>query len=185
MKGTVTIVTKSLRWISVLILIIAMLSQVSFADESGYGSSAALEQENFTIEEMLEYALEDEYHAMSEYQAIMDEFDIGRPFSNIIKAEERHIEWLIPLFEDYNVDFISNVSAEYVVIPQSIQDAFEIGVQAEINNISMYDKFLKQDLPSDVKDIFERLKSASENHLKAFERNSSGNDGGRRGQGRF
>lgn len=34
----------------------------------------------------------------------------------------------------------------------------------------MLELFLKQDLPDDVRIVFERLKSASENHLRSFER---------------
>jgi rubrerythrin len=34
----------------------------------------------------------------------------------------------------------------------------------------MYEAFLKRDLPNDVRDVFEALKSASGKHLEAFER---------------
>ncbi len=36
---------------------------------------------------MLIYVIQDEYTARSEYELILNKFDINRPFSNIIKAE--------------------------------------------------------------------------------------------------
>jgi hypothetical protein len=35
----------------------------------------------------------------------------------------------------------------------------------------MYESFLQEDLPGDVRDLFEQLKRASENHLRAFRNN--------------
>jgi hypothetical protein len=35
----------------------------------------------------------------------------------------------------------------------------------------MYESFLKQGLPADVRDLFEQLKRASQNHLQAFRNN--------------
>ena len=40
----------------------------------------------------------------------------------------------------------------------------------EIENIAMYERFLQQELPKDVRQVFESLKNASENHLRAFRR---------------
>ena len=54
--------------------------------------------------------------------------------------------------------------------PENIKTALEIGVQAELDNIAMYEAFLEEDLPEDVRDVFERLMAASKNHLEAFRR---------------
>ena len=54
------------------------------------------------------------------------------------------------------------------MIPQDIKTSLEIGVNAEIENIAMYESFLEKDLPEDVRVVFEKLQSASENHLRAF-----------------
>ncbi|MCK5008763.1 MAG: DUF2202 domain-containing protein [Spirochaetales bacterium] len=40
-----------------------------------------------------------------------------------------------------------------------------------MDNIAMYESFLQEDLPEDVRDLFERLQQASENHLRAFRNN--------------
>ena len=41
---------------------------------------------------------------------------------------------------------------------------------AEVKNIAMYEKFLDQDLPDDIRLVFANLMQASEKHLAAFER---------------
>ncbi len=136
----------------------------------GYGSGGALEKGSFTLEEMLTYAIQDEYTARAEYELIMKTYDISRPFSNIMKSEETHIDMLLPLFEAYHIDVPIDESKEHIIIPETLKETYATGVQAEINNIAMYEKFLQQELPDDVREVFIRLKEASENHLRAFER---------------
>ena len=53
-----------------------------------FGASAAAEKDEFSLEEMLQYALQDERLALAEYELIVSEFNVTRPFTNIIKAEE-------------------------------------------------------------------------------------------------
>ena len=100
----------------------------------------------------------------------MKEFNVTRPFSNIIKSEGTHISLLEPLFDKYNVVIPNKDWESLLEVPSSLNEAYEVGVEAEIKNIAMYELFLKQDLPDDVRIVFERLKSASENHLRSFER---------------
>ena len=112
---------------------------------------------------------------------------MDRPFSNIAKAEETHISLLTPLFEIYGVALPDDEGDAHVVLPESLLQAYETGVTAEINNIAMYEVFLQQDLPQDVQDVFTALRDASQNHLAAFERNldrqqSTAAGGGYRGR---
>ena len=149
--------------------LIAVLS-ITTAGIQAFGSESAMETEDMTLENMLNYAIEDEYLARAEYELIMEEYDIERPFSNIKRAEERHIEILKPLFEEYGFEIPEDVASEYVIIPDSLEEIFEIGIQAEIDNIAMYEKFLETDLPEDVERVFIYLRDGSINHLEAFER---------------
>ncbi len=152
-------------------LIISNISMVSvYASSSDTGAIGALQDKEFTLNEMLEYAIEDEYLAQTEYDLIMKEFNVTRPFSNIIKSEGTHISLLEPLFDKYNVVIPNKDWESLLEVPSSLNEAYEVGVEAEIKNIAMYELFLKQDLPDDVRIVFERLKSASENHLRSFER---------------
>jgi len=150
--------------------VVLLTGGVAFAGDSDYGAIGALENENWSIEAMLEYAIQDEYLARAEYEKIMAVYGEQRPFSNIMKAEETHIDLLIPLFATYEIDLPEDTANEHVVLPASVEEALNVGIQAEIDNIAMYEGFLKQDLPDDITNVFERLKSASESHLKAFER---------------
>ena len=142
----------------------------AWAGEADYGAAGAASGGDWTREELLGYARGDEQLARAEYEKIMDVFGEQRPFSNIMKAEETHIELLLPLFEAYGLEAPEDVSGAHVVIPETLAEAFETGVQAEIHNIAMYEQFLKEDLPEDVEEAFEALMKASESHLKAFER---------------
>lgn len=154
-------------WLTVLVVIGGIVSGSVLA-AGGYGADEVEQAKDYTLEDMLRYALADEYLARAEYEAIMKEFGEQRPFSNIIKAEETHIEELLPLFTEYNIDVPEDVAKEHVVVPASIEEALEIGVQAEIDNIEMYGVFLEKDIPEDVKEIFANLKAGSEKHLEAF-----------------
>ena len=88
---------------------------------------------------------------------------------NVLKANT----YLEELYRNHGLS-IPHVSADdHLVLPKSVNEAAQIAVQAEINNIAMYELFLKQDLPDDVRDVFSLLKNASENHLQAFQRQLS------------
>lgn len=147
--------------------------QVNSDEELGYGAVGSFLNEEPTLEQMLTYAIQDEYLARSEYGFIIDELNASTPFTNIIKAEENHIEMLVPLFEKYEFAMPDDTSKEYLIVPETITQALETGVQAEIDNIAMYEFFLTLDLPDDARDTFVSLRDASEKHLEAFQRKLS------------
>jgi len=136
----------------------------------GYGAKGALADEDLTIVDMLTYALQDEYLAHGEYQAIIDEFGSQKPYSNIILSEETHISYLREIYKSYNIEFPADFSEAHIVVPNSLLEAAKTGVQAEIDNIAMYEKFLTYDLPGSVRDIFIILRDGSKNHLSAFQK---------------
>ena len=154
-------------------------AQATQETEYDFGSKSALERDELTLEEMLAYAIQDEYFARQEYELIMDEYGEQRPFDNIIKAEVSHIEYLTDLYDDYGYDMPEDDAIDYVVLPESLEEAFAVGVQAEIDNIAMYEKFLENDLPDDIREVFIILRDGSVNHLAAFERGVRGNGQGR------
>jgi len=161
---------KYLMFSLILVLLIGGGS-FAFAEGTSYGAKGALEDSTLTVEEMMKYAIQDEYLARREYEEIMKVYGEIRPFSNIIRSEVEHIEMLNDLYRDFNISVPEDNSEDYILIPGSLKEALETGVQAEIDNIAMYEKFLAEDLPDDVRDVFERLMRASENHLRAFQNN--------------
>ncbi len=160
----------------------ASAAQSQAADEqsadANFGSAGASADAELTLEEMLTYAIQDEYLARAEYEAIMEEYGNVTPFSNIIRAEESHISQLVPLFESNGFEVPADDAADHVVLPASLDEAYQTGIDAEIANIAMYELFLAQDLPDDVRTVFENLMAGSQSHLSAFENAASGGGAG-------
>jgi hypothetical protein len=154
---------------------LALVSVGLFAADADYGALGAKEKTGLSLEQMLTYAIQDEYLARAEYEAIMKRHGDIRPFSNIIRSEEQHIAWLKELFTQHNLKVPADTSRDHLLIPVDLKAAFQTGVQAEVDNIAMYEAFLgnASALPADVRELFERLKGASENHLRAFRQNLS------------
>lgn len=147
----------------------ASIKFVPPANSNLVGAEAAKSDTQLTLEDMLTYAIQDEYLARARYSLVVEKFGEQRPFVNIISAEETHISHLKPLFTKYNVALPTDNSKDYVKVQTSIKESLEAGVQGEIENIAMYERFLKENVPSDVKTVFTLLRNASQNHLQAFE----------------
>ncbi len=139
------------------------------APNYGAAGAAALADSELTTGAMLTFALQDEYLARAEYQKTLAKFGQRRPFSNIIKAEEQHIAWLVPLFGKYGVTLPPDRGPELAPVPETFDEALQAGVDAEIDNIGMYERFLARELPDDVRAVFEHLLTGSRNHLAAFQ----------------
>ncbi len=149
---------------------------VSIAEEAkelsleGYGAKGALADSDLTVNDMLMYAVQDEYLARGEYLAIIDKFGSQTPYSNIVKSEESHLAFLEEVYKSYGIEFPSDTSADHIIIPEDLLEAAKTGVQAEIDNIAMYELFLSYDLPENVYEVFNALKKGSDSHLLAFQK---------------
>ncbi|MDZ7803759.1 ferritin-like domain-containing protein [Thiohalophilus sp.] len=125
-----------------------------------------------TLHEILTEAIEDEYKARATYRRVLEKFGDVRPFSNIVEAEQRHIDALLLLFENYGLRVPEDHWPERVATPDTLLAACQAGVAAEIDNAAMYDRLLaaSSDYP-DVQRVLRNLQRASsENHLPAFQR---------------
>ena len=123
------------------------------------------------LETKLNKALMDEYHARDTYQKIIDTFGDIRPFSNIVQAEQRHIDFLLPLYEKYSIAVPPEPDTTGMTVPDTVAEACKIAVLAEKENISLYDELLAGTDEQDVLAVFQRLQAASrDNHLPAFRR---------------
>lgn len=126
------------------------------------------------VQKALDEAINDEYKALSTYEVVVAKFGMVRPFSMIIGAEKQHIASLEAIYDKYGLKEVpKNTWPNKVSAPATLQEACQIGVDAEIANAALYKEKL---LPvvKDYKDItavFENLMNASEQkHLPAFER---------------
>lgn len=122
--------------------------------------------------EILTEAIEDEYKARATYRRVLEKFGDVRPFSNIVEAEQRHIDTLLVLFTEYGLRVPEDNWPDRVETPATLLAACQAGVAAEIDNAAMYDRLLAAsgDFP-DVQSVLHNLQRASrENHLPAFQR---------------
>lgn len=174
-KGVV-ILKKVIKGIAAGLAAIGIMSMgtVALATTSS-GSKGALADTKYSLEEMLVYAIEDEYMANAEYEAIIKEYGVQPPFSNIIRSEENHIYQLEKLLEEYKITVPNKDWSSLVTLPENLEASYKAGITVEENNIAMYEKFLKENLPEDVKVVFENLKEASERHVYAYENALEGN----------
>ena len=145
------------------VLVAALLGQSVYA-------APALAAKSLDLKAMLTFAIEDERIARLEYEVIIERLGAVRPFSNIVRAEETHIQWLEGLFAGHGLAVPADTTSRPAA-PANLVAALRAGREAEIDNIAMYDRFLAQDLPADVRRVFVQLKAASENHLRAFATN--------------
>lgn len=165
------------------VLMIALAPAFPAAAEAPYGAAGMEAGEEYGLPEMLAFAIADEYPARAEYEAILSAFGMDRPFSDIIRAEEKHIARLSALFAAQGLEVPPDAAREHVALPGSPEEVYRAGIAAEEANIAMYKAFLETDgLPGDARRAFRALMRASENHLRAFERfaRDTGNGRGRR-----
>jgi hypothetical protein len=133
-------------------------------------------------------AINDEYKARAMYQLVISTFGEIRPFVNIVEAESRHIQALLPLFDKYDIPVPEDDWESRIAAPASVLEACQAGVQAEIDNAEMYERLLHSTRQyPDVQVVLRQLQRASrENHLPAFQRcvESGGGAKGSPGMGR-
>ena len=120
----------------------------------------------------LRAALEDEYKAEATYAAVIAAFGEVRPFINIIEAERRHAAQVrvqmdrLGISHDRTNPFLGTLKA-----PATVLAACEQGVEAEIENIALYDQLLPTIIDPQVRETLTNLQEASrDRHLPAFER---------------
>jgi hypothetical protein len=134
-------------------------------------ATPALSQPDTQTQAAMIDAINDEYFARAFYTAVMEKFGNIRPFSNIVQAEDRHVQLWNTLFTQYGLDIPEDTFAGNVEIPDTLVAACQMGVEAEIANVTMYDNFLNFVQEPDLKAVFTQLRQVSQNnHLPAFER---------------
>jgi len=149
-----------------------------------YGAEAAAQDQQLTLNKMLNYAIADEYLAQSQYQQIIKQFGEVQPFVNIAAAEATHIALLQRLFVSHAISPPEDAANAHLKAAKSIEEALALGVAAEEANIAMYERFLQQPgLPEDAKAVFGQLQAASRSHLQAFQRGGQTGAGNGAGPG--
>ncbi len=121
---------------------------------------------------MILEALDDEYKARALYRSVIKTFGPVRPFINIVEAEDTHARALESLCARYGIPLPPSDNWEArVTPPSSVLEACRAGVEGELDNIAMYDRFLRSVKEPEVRVLFQRLQARSRDaHLSAFER---------------
>jgi hypothetical protein len=120
----------------------------------------------------LNASLDDERKAVATYEAIIAKLGPVAPFENILAAERRHVESLLPLYTVRGLDIPDDIWAGNGTAADTVQENCALGVIGEIDNIAMYDNLIASLTADDqdIIDVFLVLQAASrDNHLPAFQ----------------
>lgn len=126
-------------------------------------------------------ALDDEYKARAAYRAIIAKFGPILPFANIVQSEQRHADALLRLFAMRGWQPPADRWEGQVIAPDTVAEACRMGVDAEIENVALYNRLFAMTDDPEVLSVFSALRWASqERHLPAFQRclNGEQTDGG-------
>ncbi|OIR02003.1 hypothetical protein GALL_158610 [mine drainage metagenome] len=117
-------------------------------------------------------ALDDEYKARATYYAVIRAFGPVLPFANIIQSEQRHINMLLGVLDQRGLAAIDDPYGPDLPAPASLEEAYRAGVDAEIENVALYDRLLAAaEGDETVRWVFRSLQRASQEcHLPAFQR---------------
>lgn len=122
----------------------------------------------------LDLALADERNALATYEAVLERFGDVRPFVNIARAEQRHIDALLPLYARYGVRVPEDeTKVDPATATLDMKGLCQVGIEAEIENVRLYDEELLPTVAAypDIAAVLQRLRDASaNNHLQAFQR---------------
>lgn len=119
----------------------------------------------------LHEALDDEFKAWATYDQVIDDFGPIRPFINIRDAEARHIEALLRIFREYELEPPDNKWIGKVPRYDGVASACAAAAQGEIDNAELYERIMQSTERPRILRVFQNLCSASqERHLPAFQR---------------
>ncbi len=166
------------RFLAIILIVLIFLA--GSPSPAAQGSPPALDQQTI---EALELALLDEIKSLMFYDAVLQVHGDVRPFSNVIRAEARHISALLDLYDQYGVETPRIRYRNTIAVPKSLKEACAVARQTEIDNAALYEELLDTVREDDIGETFMALASASlEHHLPAFQR--CGGSSGRPGKGR-
>jgi len=115
-------------------------------------------------------AINEEYGALNTYQAAVEQFGNVYPFSQIARSEQQHVNALARLFTKYGLAVPANPGLASTPSWNTVADACQTGVDAEIADAALYDELKPAVDNADILQVFANLQAASLNsHLPAFE----------------
>ena len=118
----------------------------------------------------LNQAILEEYGAFNLYQSVIAKYGNVIPFSQIIRAEQQHINALTRQAAKYGVAVPANPGLTTVPSFDTLSNACQAGAAAEIADAALYDELKPVVTHTDILKVFNNLQSVSLNsHLPAFQ----------------
>lgn len=150
-------------------LIIFSGNTVKASEPVLYGAENAVEDKELTLEDILRYSLESQYLKRSIDNGIFNSFGKVKPYQEMERYSGTGISELEILFLKRGYKIPEDKSSKYFKAATDFKTNLEYSYNNEIKNIIMYEMFLKQDLPDDVRVVLEALKLRGNQDLKAIE----------------
>jgi len=120
--------------------------------------------------EALHLALDDEYHALATCLSVKETSGNVEPFVSIALSEQRHIDALVKQFNKYGIPVPENSWIGTISPFDSINQACQVGVQAELANAVLYAELFDVIENQSLVRVFTNLSRAStESHLPEFQ----------------
>lgn len=118
----------------------------------------------------LQDAILEEYGALNLYQGVINTLGAELPFTQIVRSEQQHVNALLRQAQIYGVEAPANPGLAQPVSFDSLAEACQAGVQAEIADAALYDTLKAVTTHTSLLQVYDNLQSASLNqHLPAFE----------------
>jgi hypothetical protein len=134
------------------------------------GTGMALSPLSAVEKDALNKAILEEYGALNLYKSVIAKFGNVAPFSQIVKAEQQHINALVNQATKYGVSVPANPGLANAPSFSTLSDACKAGAAAEIADAALYDQIKPAVAHTDILKVFDNLQSASLNsHLPAFQ----------------
>jgi hypothetical protein len=119
---------------------------------------------------MVNYTIQYEYLAQGECELVLDTFGPKeKPFMQLSSQKAKQQAKLKEIYDLYSIDFPIDDSKEYLVIPKTLLEAAQLGVEQETNSIAMYDAFLKEELPDAISVLFTKFRGSCETNLNKYQ----------------
>jgi len=141
------------------------------SNAAAYAAPAFSPDTAYPLEEMLNYALLEEYATEAAAAKVIARFGGHYPFMELQELAAQRILLLKGLFESFGFALPVNNAADSLKTPSSLSAAYGAGLAAETRKIQMYQAFLAQDsLPDGVRAAFEELLLGSVGYRDIFGR---------------
>jgi len=115
-------------------------------------------------------AIEEEFGAQALYQSVLDKFGNVSPFNDIVLSEARHASALINQAQKYGIPVPEFPSIEGLSAFETVDEACQAGVDAEIADAELYDELMSFTTNSALIRVYTNLQKATlDSHLPAFE----------------